>query len=145
MGDRMSHYFINDPKLEEKIESYQIKLDDTMFTFYTDQGVFSKHKLDFGSLLLIKSLSLDEKVETIIDMGSGYGPIGIFVAKKHPDKKVYMFDVNQRAIKLAQKNIEINGVKNVKATVSDLFEEVSFHADLIVTNPPIRAGKKNDF
>ena len=106
------------------------------------RGVFSKSKLDSGTKLLLETIELEEKAKTVIDMGCGYGPIGIYIAKKYPDKKVFMYDINERAVDLSKINANLNDVE-VIVKQSDLFTEVNFKADVIITNPPIRTGKKN--
>jgi 16S rRNA (guanine1207-N2)-methyltransferase len=94
---------------------------------------------------LIEKIEIPSSAKTIIDMGCGYGPIGIVVAKTYPDTKVYLYDVNERAVDLARKNAVMNKVENVVVTTSFLFEHVNMKADVIITNPPIRAGKMTIF
>ena len=137
----MSHYFLNDSKLDHQIKNYDVHLRGTPFRFYTDRGVFSKEYLDFGTKVLIDSIALDTEIKTVIDMGCGYGPIGLFIAKTYPEKQVYLFDINERALALSEKNMEENKIKNVIIEQSFLFEAVKIKADAIITNPPIRAGK----
>jgi 16S rRNA (guanine1207-N2)-methyltransferase len=137
----MSHYFINDEKLNHDYKNYTIKIKDTTLRFVTDAGVFSKEGLDFGTRVLLEHILLDQSHKTIIDMGCGYGPIGLYVAKTYPDKQVYLYDVNERALDLAKQNQELNQVKNVQMIRSFLFEQVDIKPDVILTNPPIRAGK----
>lgn len=138
----MSHYYINDENLDSVIKSYDVKINDISFCFVTDRGVFSKGSLDFGTQLLLHTISVNNPSSTIIDMGCGYGPIGLYLAKKYPETKVFLYDVNQRALDLARTNQVKNNVTNVTIKKSYLFENVNFKADLIITNPPIRAGKK---
>ncbi|MBN2268232.1 MAG: class I SAM-dependent methyltransferase [Acholeplasmataceae bacterium] len=141
----MSHYYINDSKLNHQIKSYETSVNHISFTFYTDRGVFSRDNLDFGSRVLLETIQLDQSVKTIIDMGCGYGPIGLCIAKMYPDKHVYLFDINERAIDLAQKNQKENQISNVNIEISNLFDNVKINSDVIVTNPPIRAGKQTVF
>jgi 16S rRNA (guanine1207-N2)-methyltransferase len=138
----MSHYFLNDQTLKNQEKSYKINLFGLDFIFFTDLGVFSKDYLDFGSKLLIKNIDLKSQTKTVIDMGCGYGPIGLYVAKKYPNINVLMFDINERAVALAKKNIVENKVNNAVAHVSNLLSDVNVFADVILTNPPIRAGKE---
>lgn len=137
----MSHYYINDKNLKNNEAFFDVQIDGTSFRFYTNDGVFSKKDLDFGSYLLIKSALGLGTFSTVIDMGCGYGPIGIIYSKFNNDAKVYMYDVNLRALDLARKNMILNNVSNAFAFESYLFEKVEVKADLILTNPPIRAGK----
>jgi len=141
----MSHYYINDPKLDHDIKKMDVKIQNIPFVFYTDRGVFSKEKIDFGTLLLCKHVEIDSDHSHIIDLGCGYGVLGIYAAKKYPQSTVTMLDINQRAIDLAQQNIKENKIENASASVSHLFENVKEKADLILTNPPIRAGKTTVF
>lgn len=136
-----NQYFENNPNLKSnQVEmTYYIK-GKTMY-FLTDNGVFSKKRVDFGSSLLIKTLpEMGEK--KILDVGCGYGPIGLTIAKMNPKSKVHMIDINERAIELAFKNKMLNAVENVEIFVSNIYENVHQNYDIIVTNPPIRAGKK---
>lgn len=136
-----NQYFENNPNLvsnETKLTYYfkKIKLE-----FISDNGVFSKNGVDFGSSLLLKTVEIrDEK--NILDVGCGYGTIGLTIAKVFPDIKVDMVDVNDRAIKLSIKNKELNLIKNAEIFVSYVYENISKKYDLIISNPPIRAGKK---
>ena len=138
----MSHYFKEDKNLEHDIKKREIYINDLRLDFYTDCGVFSKDKLDFGTHVLLKNIEINAHVKTIIDMGCGYGPIGLYLAKTHPDLSIYMYDVNQRAINLSMMNKDLNQTHNVRIKQSYLFEQCDVKADLIVTNPPIRAGKE---
>ena len=141
----MSHYFKEDENLNHDIRKKEISINGKDFYFYTDRGVFSKETLDFGTRQLLKYIEVKPDVKTIIDMGCGYGPIGIYLAKTNPEAHIQMYDVNQRALDLATRNSDLNGVKNVAIKKSFLFQEVNSKVDLIVTNPPIRTGKDNVF
>lgn len=141
----MSHYYLNDNKLAHAVKSYDVVINDIELKMYTDLGIFSKDYLDFGTRVLLETVELNEKQKTVIDMGCGYGPIGIYIAKAYPDKHVYLFDVNERAIEMAQKNQIENAVNNTHILVSNLFDQVKINADVILTNPPIRAGKLTVF
>ncbi len=113
-------------------------------TFTTDNGVFSKNEVDFGSRLLIDTFTLPAVDGDILDLGCGYGPVGIALAKDFPDRNIIGgVDINQRALELANENARQNDVKNVSFLESDIFSEIKekkFAA--ILTNPPIRAGKQ---
>jgi len=141
----MSHYYLNDESLAHDTNILEVTVKDVSMRLYTDKGVFSKGGLDFGTRVLLETIELHEGIKTVIDMGSGYGPISINLAKRYPFINVYAYDVNERAIDLTKKNIEENKTFNVKAQVSFLFEHVDQKADVVVTNPPIRAGKKTVF
>ena len=136
-----NHYYENNDKLDsnEVIITYYFK--GTTLKFTTDIGVFSKSGVDFGSSLLLKTLEF-EKAKTLLDVGCGYGTIGLTIAKTNPHIAVEMVDVNDRAIKLSLKNKELNGINNAEIFVSNIYENIRKKYDLIVSNPPIRAGKK---
>lgn len=138
----MSHYYENDPNLRSDIKRIDVNIKSTSFPLYTDIGVFSKDGLDIGTKILLETIELRSSDKYLIDIGSGYGPIGIYYALKYPNIKILMLDINERAIDLANKNIELNNLNNTKAVVSNLFEKNKEKANVILTNPPIRAGKK---
>ena len=119
-----------------------LTIKKTTLKIQTDKGVFSKSGLDFGTRVLLETVQLPDDKIKVIDMGCGYGPIGLYVAKTYPKSFVYMIDVNQRAIDLAAKNRELNQIENVDISQGFLFEQVKDFVDVILTNPPIRAGKQ---
>ena len=135
----MSHYFTND-YVESNENEIKVKIKNTDLTFITDNGVFSKHGLDFGTRSLLENLPIQVLKGDILDFGCGYGPIGIYL-KKNTSANIDMLDVNERALNLARKNAEINNV-SVNIFQSDLYINVTKKYDYIVTNPPIRVGKK---
>lgn len=136
----MSHYFTKEnDTLKSNEKLILVKIKDKSFSFYTDHGVFSKQGLDFGSRLLIETI-LDNGEKKVLDVGCGYGPLGIIFKSFNPDSDVSMIDVNERAIKLSQKNATKNKAI-VNVFYSDGFSEIKEEYDLIFTNPPIRAGK----
>ncbi len=135
----MSHYFINDETVKSEEQVTKAVIQGQLFTFWTDHNVFSKNGLDFGTRTLLESLDVSHLKGKILDFGCGYGPIGIFLAKQN--LTVDMIDVNQRAIHLSLKNAKVNGVE-VSVFESNLYEHVKDQYDYIITNPPIRVGKK---
>ena len=140
------HYYSKNPQTTSKPQEWDFTLRGEKFHFQTDSGVFSKNEVDFGSRVLIDTFE-DSAVEgPVLDVGCGYGPIGIAIAKSFPRKQVHMVDVNTRAIELAKKNATKNNVENVEIYESDglsAVEEEGFST--ILTNPPIRAGKETVF
>lgn len=137
------HYYSSNPSVESKPFTFEYKLKGHSFTFTSDLGVFSKNEIDFGSKLLIESVVIPAARGNILDVGCGYGPIGLTIAKENPDRQVDMVDVNERAMQLARINSEQNKVHNVSIYQSNLFENVKDKSfAVIITNPPIRAGKK---
>ena len=138
-------YFTENPtsQHDEHIIDYQVNGIDLKFT--TDAGVFSKLRVDYGSGVLIKKmLDVDFPQNNILDVGTGYGPIGFFAAKFWPQQTVEMIDVNERGLNLAKKNAELNHIDNVAIFSSDVYSHISSAKKygLILTNPPIRAGKE---
>lgn len=137
----MGHYFINDENLKSEIKEFKTKFLNQEFNFKTDNGVFSKGELDFGTKLLIDTVLKEDISGTILDLGCGYGAIGI-VLSKIKNIKVDMIDVNNRAIHLSKMNIKENEVLELaNAYASDGFLNVNKKYDYIVSNPPIRIGK----
>lgn len=136
----MGHYFTNE-KLPSQINKTNAFVLGNNFTFLTDNGVFSKDGLDFGSRLLLETIPLEEVGGKILDMGCGYGVFGI-VLSKVVSADIDMVDVNLRALHLAERNIKENKVTNVNVFESDIYKNVNSKYTSIITNPPIRAGKK---
>ena len=136
----MGQYFTND-KLPSNVKKTTCMVLGNKFTFLTDNGVFSKDGLDFGSRLLLESIPLEEVGGKILDMGCGYGVFGIVISKL-TSAHVDMVDVNLRALHLATRNAKENDVSNVSIFESNVYQNVSSKYSSIVTNPPIRAGKK---
>ncbi|MBR2247775.1 MAG: class I SAM-dependent methyltransferase [Bacilli bacterium] len=136
----MGHYFTND-KLPSNVKKAECFVLGQKFVFLTDNGVFSKDGLDFGSRLLLESIPLDEVGGKILDMGCGYGVFGIILSKV-TDAEIDMVDVNKRALHLSERNIEENHVNGVSVFESDCYSNVGSKYNSIITNPPIRAGKK---
>lgn len=138
----MGHYFTNENLPSDIRENICVVLGKN-FKFLTDNGVFSKDGLDFGSRLLLESIPLEEVGGKILDMGCGYGVFGIVLAKILL-VKVDMVDVNLRALHLSKRNAKLNDVTNlVSIFESNCYQNISTKYSTIITNPPIRAGKKN--
>ncbi len=136
------HYFTNNPNLKPEIRQFEAELCGKRYRFKTDAGVFSKQELDEGSRLLISVLPQGME-GTVLDLGCGYGPIGIVAADfVAPTGFVDMVDVNTRAVELANHNLEQNQIVNAKAFISEGFTAVQKKYNWILTNPPIRAGKQ---
>jgi len=137
------HYYSRTQNVESNPQFWDYTLRNQNFRFKTDNGVFSKREVDFGSRLLIQAFELPEVEGSILDVGCGYGPIGLSIAKGFPGRLVHMVDVNARALELAKENADLNGIKNVDIYESDRLLNVKKEDfAVILTNPPIRAGKK---
>jgi 16S rRNA (guanine1207-N2)-methyltransferase len=140
----MDHYFNQNPTTEKEIYKFDWNIGKDRFYFYTSNSVFSKSGMDFGSMLLVETVLEENKdfAGNILDLGCGYGPIGTILAKLLKGAKVTMSDVNERALQLCAMNIKENKVENrVKIINSSVFENINENFDMVVTNPPIRAGK----
>lgn len=135
------HYYSVDPQSKHSLKEFHTTFRDQSYTFQTDAGVFSKDHVDRGTKLLIDAIDMGG-AKSALDIGCGYGPIGIVMAKEAPECRVAMVDPNLRAVELARENARVNRVSvEVRQGEGCLpFDEERF--DLIVTNPPIRAGKK---
>lgn len=136
------HYYSSKPTAASRPVQFVVELRGMTFRFQSDAGVFSKHGIDFGSRLLIEQMDIPKGAH-VLDVGCGYGPIGLVAARLSQNGIVTMVDVNERALSLARSNAERNGITNVRILASDALEAVLAEKfDRIVTNPPIRAGKE---
>jgi 16S rRNA (guanine1207-N2)-methyltransferase len=135
------HYYSQQPTAAHDRHQIEETLRGRKFTFITDAGVFSKNGVDYGSRVLIEALDISRGDE-LLDVGCGYGPIGLAAGASTVEGKVTMVDINERAIELAKINAQRNGITNVEILQSDMLGAVLDRAfDIVVTNPPIRAGK----
>lgn len=140
------HYYSRKPQTESKPRHWNFTLLGHNFRFETDAGVFSKSEVDFGSCVLIDAFEAPDLEGPILDIGCGYGPIGLSIAKANERRTVHLVDVNTRAIQLAEKNAAANGIQNVRIYESDGLSAVdTANFAAIITNPPIRAGKETIF
>ncbi|MNP01901.1 Ribosomal RNA small subunit methyltransferase C [compost metagenome] len=136
------HYYTNRPTAAHDRKVWDAVLKGQKLRFISDAGVFSKDNVDYGSRTLIDAMefSIDAKV---LDVGCGYGPIGLAAARVASKGHVTMIDVNSRAVELARENALANGIHNVTVLESDLFKAVEEKGfDVVLSNPPIRAGKE---
>lgn len=135
------HYYTKIPASHSNPSKTEINLFGDVLSFESDHGVFSKGSLDKGTEILLKSLP--PLSGSLLDLGCGWGPIGIILSKKHPALQVTMVDVNERAVMLSTQNARSNYV-SVAVMQSDGFSVLDKNMlfDTIITNPPIRAGKK---
>lgn len=140
----MEQYFTKNPTTKNEIYKFDWNIGEDRFYFYTSNSVFSKSGVDFGSMLLIETVIKENKKfdGNILDIGCGYGPIGVTLAKIINKSNVTMADINERALELAKMNVKENKVEGtVKIINSSSYENINENYDIIVTNPPIRAGK----
>ena len=139
----MSHYFENDKNLKSEIRELSYKYNSSFFIFYSDNGVFSKNNIDYGSRLLIETYLKENDIneKRVLDVGCGYGFLGIMVSRV-TDSYVEMIDINKRAVHLTNMNIKRYKDFKGKTYVSNVYENVEGKYDIIITNPPIRIGKE---
>lgn len=137
----MSHYFINDNNLKHNKKIININYNNKEIKLYTDNGVFSKEHFDYGSKLLVNNFLKEEKSGRVLDLGCGYGIIGIILSQ---NKNLYidMVDINNNAVNLTKENLKLNNIENATSFVSNIYSEITNKYDYIITNPPIRAGKE---
>lgn len=138
----MAHYYTNNIDLPSQETLIPFQYRDHKITFVSDVGVFSKERIDYGSRVLLESMDVSKQQVSLLDVGCGYGTLGISLKIEYPWLNVDMVDVNERAIHLAQASIEKNKVLDTNAFYSHIYENVNKTYDIIVSNPPIRAGKK---
>lgn len=137
----MNHYFENNEDLKSELRVIDYSYEEYNFSFSSDLGVFSKNHIDYGSKFLVETLlSYKKEYNNILDVGCGYGFIGIVLAKIN-NCKVDLIDINNRAVHLCKKNIKANRIDG-SVFISNAYERVGDKYDLIITNPPIRAGKE---
>lgn len=140
----MDHYYSEKPTSKSDRKKMKTVIVNVDLNLMTDSGVFSKSKIDTGSEVLIKTAKDTEfPAGKILDLGCGYGVIGLILAKTFPSREIEMVDINERALSLSKDNAVLNEIKNVEIYQSNIFmnvENKKFGG--IISNPPIRAGKK---
>lgn len=136
----MSHYYINDDSLKSDIRSFTYTFGGHVIRFTSDSGVFARNRVDFGTNVLLNSLPDLDNLK-ILDVGCGVGVIGLSIAKRYSKSFVTLIDINKKAIDLTIQNAKNNNIKNVQVFESDVYSNVTGKFDVVVTNPPIRAGK----
>ena len=133
------HYYTQNPTSRHDVKRLNITLDGKVLSFDTDAGVFSRGELDAGTELMIKSLP--KLNGTALDLGCGWGALGLFVKARNPGLNITLADINERAVELSRKNALLNNIE-CEAVCSDGFSGIADTFDVILTNPPIRAGKR---
>ena len=140
--DAPEHYFSARPRVASRPEEHRFLYRGEMLVIETDRGLFASHGLDPGTALLIETLE-DLTAESILDFGCGWGAIGLAAAKTVPSAHVVLTDVNQRAIRLARRNLERNGLRHPDVRLGSLYEPVGAEKfDLILSHPPFHAGRE---
>jgi len=132
------HYYTVNPTSAHDLRRIEENILEQTLRFTTDAGVFSRDGLDTGTRVMLEALpSLEGRV---LDLGCGWGAVGVTLAKLYPELEIVMTDINSRAVELAGKNLKENGV-HAEVIQGDGYENVRGMFDAIITNPPIRAGK----
>lgn len=134
------HYYTQDPQSEHRYAPCDYTYRGCELHFTTDAGVFSRGEVDFGTDVLLNALP-EKLAGRVLDLGCGWGAVGVSIGKKWPGCAVVMSDVNERALSLAAQNARKNGV-TAQTVLSSGLDNVPGELDYIITNPPIRAGKQ---
>ncbi len=136
------HYYTKKQKADHDTLTITASLRGGEYSFLTDAGVFSKKRIDRGTRLLIEHMKIKPS-DMILDLGCGYGILGIVAARIAVSGYVYLVDINERAAYLTEKNININKISNASVFCGNGFAPIQNKVfDLILSNPPFRAGKK---
>lgn len=139
----MAQYFDNVEELGHQDITMEFTLLGETYHFKSDRGVFSKRGLDDGTKILLETIANLSLGRKILDLGCGAGPIGLILAHLDPKRFITLADVNLRALELSKKNADILGVSSqVEIVNSDVYLNINSIYDTIISNPPIRAGKK---
>ena len=136
----MSHYFTDNADMSHNRRVIPFRFLGVNYKFVSDNGVFSKDEIDYGTQLLLSCLDFSGLQNKIVDLGCGYGVIAVIVSKI-TNSEVIAIDVNPRAIDLTKENSELNNVK-VKAIENNGLTNIDERFNVIITNPPIRTGKE---
>lgn len=137
----MSQYFDNDKNIKSEKRLIKFIFNDKEFSMYSDNGVFSKDKFDFGTRMLLENIDIHNICGKVLDLGCGTGVVGIILGTFNKNISIDMVDVNERAIELAKENVKLNNLNN-NIFISDAYSNINDKYDYIITNPPIRAGKE---
>lgn len=137
----MSQYFDNDNNIRHNKRIIEFYFNDKNYNLYSDNGVFSKDKFDYGTKLLLDSIDISKLSGNVLDLGCGIGVVGIILGTINKNINIDMIDINERAISLVRDNLTLNKVK-ANVFSSDVYSNVNKKYDYIITNPPIRAGKE---
>ncbi len=133
------HYYTVNPNSAHDVRRVEFSVLGQDLKFDTDAGVFSRDGLDEGTRILLNALP--ELHGRVLDLGCGWGAVGVTLKKRWPEIDLVMTDVNQRAADLSKSNLALNGA-SAQVLQGDGFENVTGMFDFVITNPPIRAGKQ---
>ena len=137
----MSQYFDNDKSIKSNKKLIEFNFNNKKYNVYSDNGVFSKDKFDYGTRVLLESIDINNLCGNVLDLGCGIGVVGIILGTINKNINIDMVDINDRAINLAKENMSLNKVKG-NVFISDVYSNINKKYNYIITNPPIRAGKE---
>jgi len=137
----MQHYYSERQESKLNLKKIKVRIKNNEFEFYTASGIFSRKKIDKGTLLLAEKMLLKNN-DKVLDLGCGIGILGIVAAKLFPETEIVLTDINRRAYQLTNMNIDLNNAYNAEARQGNLFESVKEKFDAILVNPPQTAGKE---
>ena len=137
----MSQYFDNDKSIKSNKKLIEFNFNNKKYNVYSDNGVFSKDKFDYGTRVLLESIDINNLCGNVLDLGCGIGVVGIILGTINKNINIDMVDINDRAINLAKVNMSLNKVKG-NVFISDVYSNINKKYNYIITNPPIRAGKE---
>lgn len=140
----MEHYFIEKEHKKDDYFQFDWNFLGQNYKFLSCDDVFSKNTVDYGTYVLLKTIKKCVDLRgNVLDIGCGYGAIGIVLAKNFESAKFMLSDINGTAVELAQNNVKLNATKNIKSTIkSDAYQNIDEMFDFVISNPPIKAGKK---
>lgn len=143
MTEEQEHYYTQHPTIEHAEQTWKFPMFDHTLTFTTDSGVFSRQTVDFGTRTMLENFNYQKiPAGKILDLGAGYGPVAISLAKILPERHFDAVEINERAVALVQRNAQQNQVDaQIQALQSDQYKNVTDQYAAILTNPPVRAGK----
>ena len=136
----MSQYFDNDKNIKSEKKLIKFNFNDREFSLYSDNGVFSKDRFDYGTRVLLNNIDICNLSGNVLDLGCGIGVVGVILGIFNKNINIDMVDVNERAIDLVKSNLLLNKV-NANVFISNVYDNVKKKYNYIITNPPIRAGK----
>jgi len=140
-GPSVDHYYSARPRSPSERGQLRFLYRGEILTFTVDRGVFASRALDPGTDLLIESLEVG-RADRVLDLGCGWGAVGVAAAKAAPEGRVVMVDVNRRAVRLARENLAQNRLTNAEVRAGSMFEAVPGERfDVIAANPPYRIGR----
>lgn len=136
----MSQYFENDKNIKSERRLISFDFDNKKYNIYTDNGVFSKDRFDYGTRVLLENIDINNLCGKVLDLGCGIGVVGVILGSINKKIGIDMVDINERALELTRENILLNKIK-ANVFISNVYDKVTSKYDYIITNPPIRAGK----